>query len=245
LFIGLTLSFLIIPVLRFSNYGKLVTGLRQKSAQLLASRRATTAVIQSQNDFVPAVSHELRNPIHAISLVVNAFDEEELASHTSHLTLHYVSKSVSDLLRTIDNLLIFSQIQAHKLHLNYELIDLSQWMLSAKRNIRDLTRGLPDQDSEIEVHCEVDPNLPAFLDTDPVRLCHVIRELVSNAAKFSDRKPISVTMRRNTSAKGGAPLGQSPSQTKVSESSRRIRLICTTDSGLSITPTVQANAAVG
>jgi signal transduction histidine kinase/DNA-binding NarL/FixJ family response regulator len=245
LFIGLTLSFLIIPVLRFSHYGKLVTGLRQKSAQLLASRRATTAVIQSQNDFVAAVSHELRNPIHAISLVVNAFDEEELASHTSHLTLHYVSKSVSDLLRTIDNLLIFSQIQAHKLHLNYELIDLSQWMLSAKRNIRDLTRGLPDQDSEIEVHCEVDPNLPAFLDTDPVRLCHVIRELVSNAAKFSDRKPISVTMRRNTSAKGGHPLGQSPSQTKVSESSRRIRLICTTDSGLSITPTVQANAAVG
>jgi CheY-like chemotaxis protein/anti-sigma regulatory factor (Ser/Thr protein kinase) len=89
--------------------------------------------------------------------------------------------------------------------LNYELIDLNQWVLSAKRNIRDLTRGLSNQDAEIEVHCEIDQHLPAFLDTDPVRLCHVIRELVSNAAKFSDGKPISVAMRRNMSASGEPP----------------------------------------
>ncbi len=170
LFVGLALGFLIIPVLRFSYYRTLVTALWQKRTQLVASRRLTAAVIQSQNDFVAAVSHELRNPIHAISLVVNAFDEEVLDSRASHLTLQYVSRSVSDLLRTIDNLLIFSQIQAQKLSINYELIDLNQWVLSAKRNIRDLTRGLSDQESEIELHSEIDEHLPAFLDTDPVRL---------------------------------------------------------------------------
>ena len=205
LFVGLALCFLIIPVLRFSYYRKLVTTLWQKRTQLVESRRSTAAAIQSQNDFVAAVSHELRNPIHAISLVVNAFDEEALDSQSSHLTLQHVSRSVSDLLRTIDNLLIFSQIQAQKLNLNYELIDLNQWVLSAKRNIRDLTRGLTNQDPEIEVHCEIDQHLPAFLDTDPVRLCHVIRELVSNAAKFCDGKPISVAMRRNMSASGEPP----------------------------------------
>ncbi len=204
LFVGLALGFLIIPVLRFSYYRTLVTALWQKRTQLVASRRLTAAVIQSQNDFVAAVSHELRNPIHAISLVVNAFDEEVLDSRASHLTLQYVSRSVSDLLRTIDNLLIFSQIQAQKLNINYELIDLNQWVLSAKRNIRDLTRGLSDQESEIELHCEIDEHLPAFLDTDPVRLCHVIRELISNAAKFSDRKPISVAMCRDVTATDGA-----------------------------------------
>ena len=204
LFVGLALSFLIIPVLRFSYYRTLVTALWQKRTQLVASRRSTAAVIQSQNDFVAAVSHELRNPIHAISLVVNAFDEEVLDSRSSHLTLQYVSRSVSDLLRTIDNLLIFSQIQAQKLNINYELIDLNQWVLSAKRNIRDLTRGLSDQESEIELHCEIDEHLPAFLDTDPVRLCHVIRELISNTAKFSDRKPIRVAMCRDVTATDGA-----------------------------------------
>jgi signal transduction histidine kinase/DNA-binding NarL/FixJ family response regulator len=205
LFVGLALCFLIIPVLRLSYYRKLVTTLWQKRTQLVESRRSTAAVIQSQNDFVAAVSHELRNPIHAISLVVNAFDEEVLDSQTSHLTLQYVSRSVSDLLRTIDNLLIFSQIQAQKLNLNYELIDLNQWVLSAKRDITDLTRGLSDQEAEIELHYEIDDQLPAFLYTDPVRLCHVIRELISNAAKFSARKPISVAMCRNVTATDDAP----------------------------------------
>ena len=205
LFAGLALSFLIIPVLRFSYYGKLVTALRQKSTQLVESRRATALVIQSQNDFVAAVSHELRNPIHAISLVVNAFDEAALDSRASHLTLQYVSRSVGDLLRTIDNLLIFSQIQAQKLNLNYELTDLNQWALSAKRNIKDLTRSLSNEETEIEVQCEIDQHLPAFLETDPVRLCHIVRELVSNAAKFSDRKPISVAMHRNVTATDSAP----------------------------------------
>jgi signal transduction histidine kinase len=91
LFVGLALGFLIIPVMRFSYYRTLVTALWQKRTQLVASRRSTAAVIQSQNDFVAAVSHELRNPIHAISLVVNAFDEEVLDSRASHLTLQYVS----------------------------------------------------------------------------------------------------------------------------------------------------------
>ena len=205
LFIGLTLSFLIIPVLRFSYYGKLVTALRQKGEQLVASRRATATVIQSQNDFVAAVSHELRNPIHAISLVVSAFDEDVLDGDTNHLTLRYVSKSVGDLLRTIDNLLLFSQIQAQKLSLNYELTELDPLLRSAKRDIRDLTRGLPEQDADIEVNCEIDTQLPAFLDTDPVRLRHVIRELVSNAAKFSDGKPVSLAIHRNATATGETP----------------------------------------
>jgi signal transduction histidine kinase/CheY-like chemotaxis protein len=226
LFVGLAASFLIIPVLRFSHYSKLVKALREKSVQLLESRRATAAVMQSQNDFVAAVSHELRNPIHAISLVVNAFDEEELDSHAGNLTLQYVSRSVSDLLRTIDNLLILSQIQAQKLNLSYELIDLNQWVLSAKRNISDLTHSLSDQASPIEVHWAIDPKLPAFLDTDPIRLCHVIRELISNAAKFSDRKSISVAMCRNLNATGDTPTWS----------------ITITDQGLEIKPSDKADA---
>ena len=200
LFVGLAFSFLIIPLLRFAYYGTMVTSMRQKSAQLLTSRRATAAVIQAQNDFVAAVSHELRNPIHAISLVVSAFDEAVLDNPTSKTTLKYVSRSVSDLLRTIDNLLIFSQIKAEKLNLNYEFIDLPQWLLSVRRYINELTVGMSDQDPATIVNFELDPNLPPFVEADPVRLRHLVRELVSNAAKFSNGKPITVGMRMDQTA---------------------------------------------
>jgi len=195
LFIGLALSFLIVPLLRFSHYGKLATQLREKTAQLVTSRRATAQVIQTQNDFVAAVSHELRNPIHAIAMVVNAFDEETLDNPISQQTLRYVSKSVDDLLWTIDKLLMFSQIQANKLHLNVETVSVEEWLSELKQHIENTSNRSDTAVRALHVNYRIDAHLPPILDLDPARLQHVLRELLDNAAKFSDRKPIDISLR--------------------------------------------------
>jgi signal transduction histidine kinase len=145
--------------------------------------RETTAERQAErlkDELVATVSHELRTPLTSIIgylELVRSEEEEPLSDEQRHF-LGIVDRNARRLLDVVGDLLFVAQVEAGKLHLDLEPVDLAALVVEAAETARPLavTRGI-----ELDAHAE--PGLVA--SGDRVRLAQLLANLVSNAIKFT------------------------------------------------------------
>ena len=134
-----------------------------------------------KNEFLAMLAHELRNPLAPISNAAHALrlgsgDREAVRSASEML-----ERQVGQMSRLVDDLLDMSRITRGKIELRRERIEIAPVVHQAVEAARASYRSLNHQ-----LVVTVPPE-PIYLHADPARLAQAIGNLLSNAAKFTDR----------------------------------------------------------
>ena len=161
---------------------------QELATQNLALEKATRAAEdanQAKSEFLANMSHEIRTPMNAIlgfcNLLKNSIDEPRQASY-----LQSIAASSKILLALIDDILDLSKIEAGKLQLHCEPVNL-------RVLVEEICQIFSQKASEkgLRLQTEMAENIPTAI-FDSVRLRQILFNVVGNALKFTERGSIEI-----------------------------------------------------
>ena len=170
----------------------LLAGIARHAAIALRNARLLEEVRRAsdlKSEFVGAISHELRSPLNVILGYLEMVLDEALGpiNPDQAEVLGQTRRSALALLEMITALLDLNRLEAGRLP-----IDRASVAIGAL--LEEVRQELPDSwiRPGVEVRLEVRPELPV-LDTDAGKLKTVVRNLVHNALKFTERGRVTIT----------------------------------------------------
>ncbi|MCJ7506123.1 PAS domain S-box protein [Candidatus Bathyarchaeota archaeon] len=130
--------------------------------------------------FISAVTHELRTPLVSIKGYVDlVLDGSQSIPEEVESRLQVAKRNTDRLLSLVNDLLDVQRMQAGRLQLELQPTDFNKVVDSCMTEIHPLL-----EEKKLSVEIEV-PDKPIPIQGDQVRLCQVLMNLLSNAAKFS------------------------------------------------------------
>ena len=147
---------------------------------------------ENKSQFVSSMSHELRTPLNAIiglteMMVTNA---ARFGTEKAMEPLQRVNRAGTHLLGLINQVLDLSKIEAGKLELNPQTVQIAPLIDEVVGTARQLA-----QEKKNHLIVEVQENLGA-LTVDPMRLRQILLNLLSNACKFTKEGEVKLKARR-------------------------------------------------
>jgi signal transduction histidine kinase len=153
-----------------------------RASEALARAEAAS---RAKSEFLATMSHEIRTPLNSVLGMAQAMNRGELSdSQRGHLGM--ISTAGESLLTLLNDLLDLSKIDAGKIELEDGVID-TEALAAGLGAFALLLR-----DKDIVFSVTVAPEAAGGWTGDPTRVRQVLHNLVSNAAKFTDRGTIAV-----------------------------------------------------
>ncbi len=187
--------------------------IQRKNDELVAARDEIRQKIKEletanryKSEFLANMSHELRTPLNSILILSQLMAENRGANLTPRQveSARTINASGSDLLKLINDILDLSKVEAGKIEIAIEPTPMDGFVADLERVFRPVaeSRGIP-----FAIRRAADA--PQVLMTDSHRLQQVVRNLLSNAFKFTESGgEVSLEIRRPAPAEipPGAPL---------------------------------------
>lgn len=149
---------------------------------------------RTRSEILSMVSHELRSPLHVILGYESILRGGELGELTDeqHDALVRIGRNARQLAGLIENTLTAGRDDAQRLRVGKR----ETHPLDVTRDIQEEMASLYG-DRDLEIVWDVPESLPR-LYTDPDKLKVILRNLVANAVKFTDRGTVRIRARRRT-----------------------------------------------
>ncbi len=144
-----------------------------------------------KSEFLANMSHELRTPLNSLLILSRdlADNKNKNLSDDQIESSEIIYKSGNDLLLLINEILDLSKIEAGKMHLNLENIKIQ----TIKENIIRQFKPITNQ-KQLSMNVNIDNNVPESIVMDIQRLEQIIKNLMSNAIKFTTEGGITVNV---------------------------------------------------
>jgi signal transduction histidine kinase/HAMP domain-containing protein/CheY-like chemotaxis protein len=166
----------------------------EQARQELETRAQQLALASKyKSEFLANMSHELRTPLNSLLILAQLLAQNPnrnlTAKQVEYATV--IHSAGTDLLQLINDILDLSKVEAGKMDINPETFELAALRDYVDATFRPLTtpRGL-------ELEITTGPGVPTELHTDEQRLRQVLRNLVSNAVKFTERGRVQLRIER-------------------------------------------------
>lgn len=169
--------------------------LEEKNLEVIKKARELEITTRYKSEFLANMSHELRTPLNSILLLSRLLSENN-EKNLNNEQVEYASviqSSGRGLLGLIDEILDLSKIEAGKMELEYFQVPISE--------IVDDMNGLfktVAKEKKISFDIDVEERLPASVETDKGRLEQILKNLLSNALKFTSQGSVSLSIKRCT-----------------------------------------------
>jgi protein-histidine pros-kinase len=154
---------------------------QKKSEELAEQHRRIQEASRMKSEFLANMSHELRTPLNAIigfaKLMHNGTVGPVSADHKEYLG--DILASANHLLQLINDVLDLSKVEAGKMDLHHETVDLRELV----SGIRETLKSLAVQ-KQLSVDVDVSPELGQIV-VDPARLKQILFNYLANAIKFT------------------------------------------------------------
>jgi signal transduction histidine kinase/CheY-like chemotaxis protein len=159
-----------------------------RAASVIGEREAALkAAHRAKDEFLAMLSHELRNPLGALSSAVTLLRLNPPGDPTGQAAVAAIGRQVTHITRLVDDLLDVSRATSGKIRLSREPRDLAGVVLRALEAMRAAGQ-LADRDLSVET-------TPVWVETDETRMSQIVVNLVGNAVKYtqpSDRIAVRV-----------------------------------------------------
>jgi len=168
-----------------------------------------------KSQFLANMSHELRTPLNSIigfsRVIIKGIDGPVTDLQEQDLSAIY--NSGQHLLRLINDILDLSKIDAGKMELAFDDVNIGELLQSVVPTVSGLLK-----DKQVKLAQNIEPNIP-IVRADAMRLRQVLINLLSNAAKFTDEGTITIS-----AAVESRPNGQPEVVIKVTDTGAGIAL---------------------
>jgi signal transduction histidine kinase/DNA-binding response OmpR family regulator/CHASE3 domain sensor protein len=167
--------------------------LEEKNNEIQKKSEALELTTRYKSEFLANMSHELRTPLNSILLLSRLLSENNNQSMNNEEIefANVIQSSGNSLLGLIDEILDLSKIEAGKMEL--EFLDVST------KEITDSLSGLFSQVAkEKNINFEIiSKEAPIVIKTDKMRLEQILKNLISNAIKFTEKGSVSLEIKIN------------------------------------------------
>ncbi|WP_425271614.1 two-component sensor histidine kinase BarA [Salinivibrio costicola] len=159
-----------------------------QNVELDIAKKNAQEAARVKSEFLANMSHELRTPLNGVIGFTRQMLKTELSSSQRDYLLT-IEKSANNLLTIINDILDFSKLEAGKLLLENIPFDVQEMLDEVMRLLAPMAH-----EKGLELTLRTDARIPAGAVGDPLRIQQVLINLIGNAAKFTERGNIDVSV---------------------------------------------------
>jgi PAS domain S-box-containing protein len=165
----------------------------RRQAELAArqAREAAESANRAKSEFLANMSHELRTPLNSLLILAKLLSREGNLTPDQVESAQVIHNSGLDLLRLINDILDLSKVEAGRMDVVGESMEFQTVLDALQRQFRALAIS-----RRVNFRLELGPDLPSGMVTDWLKVEQILRNLLSNAFKFTHQGTVMVRIHR-------------------------------------------------
>ena len=178
---------------QYKHSEKRATELENMKAALEEKARQLEESSKYKTEFLSNMSHELRSPLNSLLILSQTLTENQEGNLTPS-QVEYVKtifSSGNELLTLINDILDLAKVEAGKLAINPAVVDLAEIKDYVEQHFSPVARQ-----KKLDFIVQISEGLPDTTYMDEHRLRQILKNLLSNAFKFTERGSVSLRVRR-------------------------------------------------
>lgn len=148
-----------------------------------------------KSQFLANMSHELRTPLNSILILSQLLAENKNNNLTEKQVefVRTINSSGVDLLTLINDVLDIAKVEAGKVEVVMEEVNIREFAADMKSNFMHMA-----QDKGLSLNIDIAEDLPEYTYTDLQKVNQIIKNLMSNAIKFTHEGEVSLSIAKHT-----------------------------------------------
>ncbi|MCD6396699.1 MAG: response regulator, partial [Spirochaetaceae bacterium] len=165
------------------------TEIERKNVEVELKAKELAISSKYKSEFLANMSHELRTPLNSLLLLSSNLkkNKEGNLNEDQVKSASIIHSGGNELLNLINEILDLSKIEAGMMNVEFKKIKLQDVADKLERDFKHMCK-----DKGLELKVQLSPNLPSTVFTDQNRMEQILKNLMSNAIKFTNKGSITV-----------------------------------------------------
>lgn len=166
--------------------------LEERNEEIQKKAKELELSTRYKSEFLANMSHELRTPLNSILLLSRLLAENTEENLTADQVEYskVIQSSGNGLLGLIDEILDLSKIEAGQMTLEYLDVSIHEIVEEQQALFGPLAK-----EKKLDFRVDVALNVPAVIETDKMKVGQILKNLISNALKFTDKGSVTLEIK--------------------------------------------------